>query len=132
MGVHPHRGCGKAGMFSTTAQHSRTLTPPRGRILVGDIKPCEMPDSLEELRGPTSGLLELPRSVYWGPSAVVDLNTPGGVAKAYQATLREGRVEDQAVLLNSALLITVWNDLLLPVRLRSLWESRFPELRPPA
>jgi hypothetical protein len=98
------------------------------RVFYRDIKPYDVPDQLEQLHGPRSGRMELPRNVYWGPEAVVDLDTVGGVMKAYQAALREGRVIDQVELLNRDLLIEVWGDLMLPSRLRELWESRFPEL----
>lgn len=98
------------------------------RVFYRDIKPYDVPDRLEQLHGPRSGRMELPRNVYWGPAAAVDLDTVGGVMKAYQAALREGRVVDQVELLNRDLLIEVWGDLMLPGRLRELWESRFPEL----
>lgn len=48
--------------------------------------------------------------------------------KAYQATLREGRVVDQVGILNKDLLVQIWPALMLPVRVRELWENRFPEL----
>ena len=48
--------------------------------------------------------------------------------KAYQALLREGTRADQNELLNAGLLVRVWNELMLPVRCRSLWENKFPQL----
>jgi hypothetical protein len=42
--------------------------------------------------------------------------------------LREGRVLDQKELLNRDVLMEVWQDLMLPDRMRARWESRFPEL----
>ncbi|MHB1173267.1 MAG: hypothetical protein ACYCZY_12425 [Lacisediminihabitans sp.] len=48
--------------------------------------------------------------------------------KAYQATLREGRAVGQVQLPNRELLIEIWPELMLPIRVRELWENRFPEL----
>lgn len=100
------------------------------RIHVRDVKPYAIPTDLAELTGPTSGVITLPHSVLWAPGdGRVDLDAPGGVALAYRAVLAEGTLEDQARLLNAALLRTVWTQLLLPRRVRDLWENRFPQLR---
>lgn len=55
-------------------------------------------------------------------------DTEGGRVMAYQAALNEGRTVDQVELLNRDLLIEIWPELMLPVRVRTLWEGRFPEL----
>ena len=47
---------------------------------------------------------------------------------AYRAVLSEGTVADQRAVLNKALLLEVWPDLMLPRRVREMWEARFPEL----
>jgi hypothetical protein len=70
----------------------------------------------------------LPINVYWGPAHTFDLDNESDVVEAYQAALREGRVEDQAVILNPGLLVSIWPELLLPARVRVLWEDRFPVL----
>ena len=106
----------------TTAEQSDS------RVFYRDTKPYDAPERLDELRGPRSGRMELPENVYWGPRAIVDLDTLSGVVKAYQATLREGRVVDQVDLVNHELLLEVWSELMLPERVRVLWETRFPEL----
>lgn len=98
------------------------------RVFYRDMKPYDVPDQLNDLHGPRSGRIELPLNVYWGPQATVDLDTLSDVVKTYQAALREGRVVDQVELLNRDLLVEVWSELLLPDRVRDLWESRFPEL----
>lgn len=72
--------------------------------------------------------MTLPINVYWGPWSVVDLGIRSDVVKAYQATLREGRVVDQVALLNRHLLVKIWPELMLAARVRLLWESKFPEL----
>jgi len=98
------------------------------RVLYQDVKPYDAPASLDALRGPGGGVLPLPRHIYWGPDADADLDTIGGITKAYQAILREGSSDAQEELLNREALIRSWDDLLLPSRVRALWESRFPEL----
>lgn len=97
-------------------------------VLYQDIKPYEVPACLGALRGPSNGVLMLPLDVYWGPEPEADLGTLSGVTKAYQAILREGSSDIQEALLNRDVLLRTWGELLLPVRVRSLWESRFPEL----
>jgi hypothetical protein len=100
------------------------------RVFFRDIKPYEAPGSLADLRGPATDVVELPHSVLWAPgSERVDLQEPGDINRAYQAVLCEGTATDQIHLLNRQRLITVWPDLMLPVRVRDLWESRFPQLR---
>lgn len=98
------------------------------RVHYRDIKPYDAPEHLDELRGPPAGRIVLPINVYWGPNSEVDLDSESDVVKAYQATLREGRVVDQVGILNKDLLVQIWPALMLPVRVRELWESRFPEL----
>lgn len=92
------------------------------RVHTAWTRPFALPASMSELRGPASGLLELPHHVYWGPERIVDLDSPAGVGKAYEATIREGLREDLRCLLNAARLRSVWDDLVLPIRIRTAWE----------
>ena len=98
------------------------------RVFYRDVKPYDAPARLDELIGPRSGQLTLPHHIYWGPQKSVDLDTEGGIVKAYQAVLREGSTTDQVQLLNRDRLIEIWQELALPGQVRELWESRFPEL----
>lgn len=110
----------------------RDVTAPADRVFFRDVKPYEAPDDLDQLRGPGSGLLELPGRVYWGPEPVVDLDVRDGSEKmAYQAAIAEGSADDQIMLLNRMLLVEMWPRLVLPRRVRELWETRFPELTGP-
>ena len=112
-----------------------TSTPSSGapaeRVHFRDVKPYAIVDSLDLLRGPASGTVELSHSVLWAPGGRwVDLDEPGGTSLAYQAVLAEGDVEDLVQVLDRGRLISAWPELMLPLRLRRLWEARFPELRP--
>lgn len=98
------------------------------RVLIQDVIPYEVAGSLDALQGPGEGVLTLPHHIYWGPQADCDLGQPEGVFKAYQAILREGTRADQEQLLNADLLVKVWDELMLPVRVRDLWENKFPQL----
>lgn len=98
------------------------------RVYMQDVIPYEAPERLEDIHGPSEGILTLPLRVYWGPKAECDLGEPEDVIKAYQAILREAVREDQEELLNAALLRQMWGQLMLPARCRDLWENRFPQL----
>lgn len=99
------------------------------RVFLRDVKPYAIVDHLEQLRGPVGGVIELTHSVLWSPGGTsVDLDEPGGRGLAYRAVLAEGTVDDLEQVLNRDQLIAVWPDLLLPHRVRVLWETRFPQL----
>ncbi len=99
-----------------------------GRVFLRDHKPYFAPQSLDELHGPAHGTIELPHAVHWGPERIVNLDSAGGILKAYEAVLQEGTVDDQVAILNRDRLLEVWPELALPARVRIQWESRFPEL----
>lgn len=106
-------------------------TPRGGRVFFREIKPYAIVTDLGQLRGPAGGVVELSRSVRWAPGGrCVDLDEPGGRGLAYRAVLAEGTVEDLVQVLNRDQLVLVWPELLLPHRVREMWETRFPELRP--
>lgn len=101
------------------------------RVHFRDVKPYAVVDTLNQLRGPTGGVVVLSHSVLWAPGGGrVDLDEPGGTALAYQAVLAEGMVEDLVQVLNPGRLIAVWPELMLPRRVREMWEARFHELHP--
>lgn len=87
-----------------------------------------VPDSLDALAGPSSGVIELPRTLYWGPEQDVDLSDHSDTQRMYQAVVRIGTVDEQKEWLDRNTLIRIWPDLVLPIRCIAAWESRFPEL----
>lgn len=99
-----------------------------GKVLYRDIVPYSTPTSLNALRGPAVGTLEMPITVHWGSKHVYDLSDPDDRVFAYQQIVREGTATDQEALLDARLLRQVWPELMLPERCQHLWESRFPEL----
>jgi hypothetical protein len=96
------------------------------RVLYKDVIPYDTPVSLDALRGPGMGCIELPITVHWGPRRVFDLDEAGQRLSAYQAIVREGTPHVQEALLNPELLRQVWPELMLAVRCRTVWEQRFP------
>jgi len=99
-----------------------------GRVLYKDIVPYDTPTSLDSLRGPATGVLDLPITVYWGPRQRFDLQEAADLETAYQALVRDGTTADQEALLNEGLLRRLWPELMLPERCRRTWEDRFPDL----
>jgi len=97
-------------------------------VLTAGTRAVAVPADLAELRGPRRGRLRLPASVYWGPQPVIDLDHWDDVAKAYEATLREGDLQDVCSLLDAGILSEVWAQIVLPVSVRATWEQRFPGL----
>ncbi|MGH3195747.1 MAG: hypothetical protein ACRDNT_07400 [Streptosporangiaceae bacterium] len=96
--------------------------PGRRAIVVTD---------LADLRGPASGIIELPLWLYWsGPSPAFDLGKPFMRRWLYQIVLREAaRPEDLTSYLDRDTLIALWPDLHLPRGVRQAWEEHHPVLR---
>lgn len=113
-----------------TSQSIDPSTPSGSRVFFRDVKPYAIVDDLDQLRGPAGGVVELSHSVLWAPDGpCVDLDEPGGRGLVYRAVLAEGTVEDLVQILNRDQLIATWPELLLPRRVREMWETRFPELQ---
>lgn len=98
------------------------------RVLYRDIVPYEVPSSLSALRGPASGVIELPITVHWGPQKRYDLSNTDQLIFAYQQLVREGTPDLQEQLLNEMLLRRQWSRLVLPERCRATWEAAFSDL----
>jgi hypothetical protein len=92
-----------------------------------------VPDRLAELVGPTTGTVTLPDHLV-EVTAEVEASTYD-LADRLQLTRMYSRVMQKAASvaelhawLNQDLLVEVWPELMLPQRLRLLWERRFPAL----
>lgn len=92
-------------------------------------RPYAVPESLDLLRGPSSGTVRLPAHLDWSGSATYDLDAPGRVVDLYRAVLIEAASpQDLYAYLDDGLLRRLWALLWLPVQLRKAWEQRFPVL----
>jgi Phage integrase family len=93
------------------------------------VRPYTVPDTLEELTGPTGGVVELPGHLDWGPRRVYNLDDFSDTRLLYMRVIREStHVEDLRRFLNAQVLMHLWPQLVLPPRVRALWEDRFPSL----
>ncbi|HUZ37944.1 MAG TPA: hypothetical protein VMV17_16605, partial [Streptosporangiaceae bacterium] len=86
-------------------------------------------ESLDLLRGPSSGMVRLPTHLDWSGNAVYDLDAPGRIIDLYRAVLIEAAApEDLYAYLDAGILRRLWALLWLPVQLRKAWEQKFPIL----
>lgn len=94
-----------------------------------DQQPYVVADLLENLRGPTSGVVSLDRRLDWSGRARYDLGSPRRLASMYETVLREAATpDDLAQWLDGATLLRLWPSLVLPPQVRQLWEARVPDL----
>jgi hypothetical protein len=85
---------------------------------------------LASLRGPASGMVELPLRLFWSaPDRRFDLDDPAELRSMYEKVLRAAIREDElADYLNGGKLAEVWPELFLPGSVRRAWEERHPVL----
>ncbi len=110
-------------------QHRERDTGSMSAMGYAAVRPYLVPDTLEELTGPTGGVVELPGHLDWGPRRVYNLDDFSDSRLLYMRVVREStHVEDLRRFLNAQVLMRLWPELVLPTRVRALWESRFPTL----
>ncbi|MEC5149924.1 hypothetical protein [Cryobacterium sp. GrIS_2_6] len=90
--------------------------------------PVWVADDLDDLTGPTAGLVQLPLHLEWTTRRPIRLDDPSSVLSGYATVLREAKHESDFRYLNSQILIRIWPDLFLPRKVREAWTRRFPEL----
>jgi hypothetical protein len=88
--------------------------------------------SLETLRGPVEGLIELPQRLFWsGAERVFDLSDPDRLLEMYEVVFDAARTEaDLAEYINGETLARVWPDVALAPRVRRAWEAAHQDLLP--
>jgi DNA invertase Pin-like site-specific DNA recombinase len=88
-------------------------------------------DDLADLRGPTTGTVELPLRLFWSlPDHRFDLDDSDMRSWYYQTVLREAsRPEDLTTYLDGNTLAGVWPELYLPRGIRRAWQDQHPALR---
>jgi len=85
---------------------------------------------LATLRGPTTGVIELPHRLFWYPDRRFDLDDPAYLEWMYRIVLREAAtLEELRTWLHGPTLVRLWPDLYLPRGVRQAWEDRHPTLR---
>ncbi|MEU9880910.1 hypothetical protein [Streptomyces phaeochromogenes] len=89
-----------------------------------------LPESLDELHGPTHGVVELPLHVAWSGMTSYDMGNPRQRMGLYRTVLHEGLHDDLPHCLDQDLLLQMWPVLrtLVGRTVRTVWEDAFPEL----
>jgi len=91
---------------------------------VGRGRVCAVPDRLPDLPVEEAmRTVDLPLHLDWSRSRrVVDLADRHDRARTYEIVLREGRPSDIASIVDGALLVDLWDEIVLPTRLRAAWQ----------
>lgn len=89
-----------------------------------------VPESLDDLRGPSSGVVALPLHLAWSGLREYDLDNPRLRRSMYQVVLAEGRRADVERYICADHLRGDWSNLrkLMGRPLRQAWEQHFPGL----
>ncbi|MGC0328965.1 hypothetical protein RKD23_001955 [Streptomyces sp. SAI-170] len=89
-----------------------------------------LPESLDELHGPTQGVVELPLHMAWSGMTSYDMSKPRQRMGLYRTVLHEGLRDDLPHYLNRDLLVQLWPVLrtLVGRTVRTVWEDAFAEL----
>jgi transcriptional regulator with XRE-family HTH domain len=109
------------------AGHRLTAAPVlRWRdVEVGGGRTAAVPDQLPDLPAREAvRRLDMPIHLDWSrPGRRVDLADRRQRARAYEVVLREGRPVDIESIVDGALLVDLWTDLVLPRRVRVAWQA---------
>jgi len=95
------------------------------------LRPIVVPASLDELHGPSSGLVTLPRCLWWSgeEGTAFDLGDRGQAAELYEAVLEAARTyRDITDHLDAGLLVELWPELGMRRATRLAWEDAHPVL----
>lgn len=89
-----------------------------------------LPESLDELHGPTHGVVKLPLHIAWSGMTSYDMSNPRQRMGLYRTVLHEGLHDDLPLYLNQDLLLQLWPVLrtLVGRTVRTVWEDAFPPL----
>ena len=103
--------------------HWHTIPAGGGRL-------ASVPDSLPDLEpGRALRQLEMPLHLEWSrKDRRVNLADRRERARTYETVLREGRPADIADIVDGALLVDLWDDLVLPRRIRAAWQPLIDEV----
>ncbi|MDZ7577055.1 MAG: helix-turn-helix transcriptional regulator [Candidatus Nanopelagicales bacterium] len=95
-----------------------SVTSRRGAVL-------SVPDRLPRLPVQQAvARVQLPIHLNWSdPERVFDLADRHDRARVYEIVIREGRAEDISTYVDGALLVDVWEDLVLPTDVREAWAA---------
>ena len=99
----------------------------------GWVRDVPVPRALDELRGPTTGIVGLPARLFWSgpnPRAVRwDLSDPARRRDLYEIVLAEGTLEDVSALINGPELVRLWDQMFVPPWVRAAWRALIESAR---
>ncbi|MER5366298.1 transcriptional regulator [Streptomyces sp. NPDC002722] len=89
-----------------------------------------LPESLDELHGPTHGVVELPLHMARSGMTSYNMSKPRQHMGLYRTVLHEGLRDDLPRYINRDLLLQLWPVLrtLVGRTVRTVWEDAFPQL----
>ncbi len=95
---------------------------------------ARLPGRIEDLHGPVSGIVTLPRHLSWPGLRECDLTDPPSRQAMYGLVLSQGKRNDVARLLNAGLLRQDWQVIgpVIDARLRRRCERQFALVSAPA
>jgi hypothetical protein len=92
-------------------------------------KPIVLPERIDLLAGPVTGVVRLPVHLKWSGTSLYDLDSPGRIIDLYRTVINEAQTAaDLHTYLHEATLKSLWAYMWLPTLVRRVWERRFPEL----
>jgi transcriptional regulator with XRE-family HTH domain len=88
-------------------------------------RPIHVPTGLPRLPLPQAiAIVELPLHLNWSdPGRRYDLRDRRQRARVYETVLREGGPDDVVVYIDGALLVDLWDELVLPRAIRTAWDA---------
>jgi hypothetical protein len=108
---------------------TRSAERRRGRFESRPGRSAVVAPDLTALRGPTSGIVELPHRLFWQPNRSVDLDHPALLRWMYETVLTEAiSVTELTTWLDGPTLVRLWPELFVPKGVRAAWEARHPRL----
>lgn len=95
----------------------------RNRLLGPDARPVALPSSgYDRAKVRSKGIVVLPVHIRWSePTVRYDLEDPADLRRVYEQVLREGTPEDIQEFIDVDRLPAIWDDLVLPPRVRRRW-----------
>jgi hypothetical protein len=113
----------------SASRNAPTATQPATKPR--QLRPIVVPASLDELHGPSSGLVIPPRRLWWSgeEGIALDLGNRGQAAELYEAVFEAAwTYHDVTDHLDAELLVALWPELGMRRATRQVWEDAHPVL----
>jgi hypothetical protein len=91
-------------------------------------RPFVVPGSEDELQGPATGMIGLPRRIAWNIDPFFDIDDPRQAVAAYDRLLSDGTEDDIREFVNTTVLQRIWPQLHISAIVRKYWAEALPKL----